>query len=147
MADRVRRPQQFEEMMAELCKEKGLFKTYKDLMIFAACLGFKRRKRVEFNKSSEPINLQIFSGSFDHTVINTIAIAETNDPTVMSSEQDKSDQRIKVFEEYACGGLEILQDEIWDSKLMSWEDAFLRFVLQEETESSLLDDITSLATS
>ena len=143
MVDRVRRPANFEEMMTELTKEKGVFKSYKDLLVFAACLGYKRNKRVEFSKSSEPINLQIFSGRFDQAVINSLAVAVTKDANVMGDEQDG--QRIVIFEEYACGGLEILMDEFGESSIKSWEDALLTMVMQEDVDNNLLTDITSLA--
>ena len=42
MADRVRRPAEHEEMLTEL-RDRGIFKTYKDALVFAACLGYERR--------------------------------------------------------------------------------------------------------
>lgn len=141
MADRVRRPIEYDKMLIEL-KEKGVFKTYKDALLFAACLGFSREKRIPFSKSGETIRLQEFSGEFNRTVLNTIAIAETSDPTYMG--KDKEDEKLKIFEEYACGGLEILKNEIWESK-ENWELGLLEMIVQEENRERILTDFTSLS--
>jgi dnd system-associated protein 4 len=142
MADRVRRPHEFEAMMLDLTKEMKVFESYKDLMIFAACLGFRRKKRMSFEKSSEPINLSIFSGDFDGSVMNALAVAEIEDPLVMGNESE--DKKILIFEEYACGGLDILKTEYWDVKIDNWENALIHLVLQEENENKMIDDITNL---
>ena len=142
MADRVRRPVQFEEMLNDL-REKGIFKTYKDALVFSACLGKKRNKRVPFSKSSEPVHLSIFSGDFDKMVINIIAVAEENDAYLLSKERE--DDKIKIFEEYASGGLEIMKNEIWDLK-NNWEKSLISMILREEDTEKILTDITMLAT-
>lgn len=142
MADRVRRPAQFEEMLNEL-REKGIFKTYKDALVFSACLGKKRNKRVPFAKSSEPVHLSIFSGDFDKMVINAIAVSEDDDAYLLSEERE--DEKIKIFEEYACGGLEVLKNEIWDLK-NDWEKSLVAMMLREQDTEKILTDITMLAT-
>lgn len=142
MADRVRRPVQFEEMLNDL-RERDIFKTYKDALIFSACLGKKRNKRVPFSKSSEPVHLSIFSGDFDKMVINAIAVSEENDAYLLSKERE--DDKVKIFEEYACGGLEIMKNEIWDLK-NHWEKSLISMILREEDTEKILTDITMLTT-
>ena len=142
MADRVRRPMRFDDLLVELTRDTGIFKTYKDALVFAACLGYSRGKRVAFEKSSEPINVQIFSGKFDQMVINTVAIAELTDPYVMAS--DRQDERLKIFEEYACGGLEIMENEIGHGGL-SMDEGLINLILQAEDGGRILDEITDLA--
>lgn len=140
MADRVRRPAEYDQMLNNL-REKGIFKTYKDALVFSACLGKNRNKRKEFVKSSEPIHLQIFSSEFDQMVLNSIAISENLDPEMMGAHRE--DDKIKIFEEYACGGLEIMKNEFWDSKL-EWETGLVTLILREEKEEKILTDITML---
>ena len=42
MVERIRRPKKFDEFLNELTnKDQGVFRTYKDALIFAACLGYK----------------------------------------------------------------------------------------------------------
>jgi len=141
MADRVRRPERFKDFLTEITQEKSVFRTYKDAMVFAACLGYSRGKRVPFDKTSEPINLQVFSGKFDEMVMNTIAIAELDDPFVMA--RNKEDEKIRIFEEYACGGLEIMENEVAQGKL-AIDEGLISMIMGEEESDRILDEITEL---
>lgn len=139
MVDRVRRPQQFDALLTDL---REVFASYKDALVFAACLGFKRKLRVSFEKSSEPIHMTTFSGQFDQAVINALAIRETSDPFVMARTRDE--ERIKIFEEYACGGLGILQNVLAGKENLRLE-TLLSLTIGEEKQDNILDEITQLA--
>ncbi|THD81400.1 DNA phosphorothioation-associated protein 4 [Aliigemmobacter aestuarii] len=141
LAGRVRRPAEFDDMLNEL-RESGVFATYKDALVFAAALGFRRGNRKSFKKSSEPIDLDIFRGDFDRTIMSILAIEETDDPTMIAPSSE--DARVLCFEEYANGGLEIMKREIWDGK-QDWRDGLLALVQREEEDHTMLDDITELA--
>ena len=140
VVNRVRRPEQFKEFLTELTKEKEVFETYKDALVFAACLGFNRGKRVSFEKTSEPINIQIFRDQFDEMVMNVLAIAETDQPFVIA--KDRETEKIRIFEEYACGGLEIMQNEIGHGSL---DESLLAIILEEEESEGILGEIKGLA--
>lgn len=95
----------------------GAFQTYADVLVFAAALGAKHKKRVPLGEISrkEPgsIDLDIFVSRGHDRAINLLAIAETKDPQILSPFNPDSEQkRIQIFEEYANGGLEILQEEL-----------------------------------
>lgn len=95
----------------------GPFQTYADVMVFAATLGSKRKKRIPVKEVSKrepaPIGLEIFVSRGYDTVIKLIAIAETKDAKILSaSDPDAEEQRLTIFEEYANGGLEILREEL-----------------------------------
>lgn len=142
MAKRIRRPSEFDDMLTDMTSKK-VFETYKDALIFAACLGFKRKKRVSFTKSGEPIDLQIFSAEFNTSVINIIAVAESSDLSYMG--QDKEAERITAFEEYACGGLEIIKNEYWDTKLDLNKGLAALIMQEQETDEQFISDITGLS--
>jgi dnd system-associated protein 4 len=58
----------------------------------------------------------------------------------MGTEQES--ERVRIFEEYACGGLEIIEDEIYKGA-GNWDQLLLSMVAsQAKPESSILDDIT-----
>jgi len=139
MADRIRRPKQFEDYLKLLTSDEGVFGTYKDALVFAACLGAKRNKRIEFDKSSEPINRQIFSGNFDEMVINVIAVSEKEDPFIIADDHD--DEKVRIFEEYACGGLEIIHDTVGTDAMY---EGILQLIMQEETTDNILTEIAKL---
>jgi dnd system-associated protein 4 len=140
MVDRIRRPQEYEDLLTNLTAD-GPFESYKDALVFCACLGFKRDQRVPFEKTSEPISLQIFRGQFDMMVMTTLAIAATDDPMVMAAEREK--EKVLIFEEYACGGLGILSNELGDHN-SPVDETVLNLVLQEKQEGGLIDSIVSV---
>ncbi len=91
------------------------FQTYVEVMIFAAALGAKHKKRVpltEFTKNLEPIRRDYFSSNSCEFTINLLAFAETQDHKILADDEISDAQRINIFEEYANGGLEILHNEL-----------------------------------
>ncbi|MBA3923725.1 MAG: DNA phosphorothioation-associated protein 4 [Nostocaceae cyanobacterium] len=93
----------------------GPFHTYVDVMLFAAALGAKRKKRVpliEFARDLDPIRRDYFDNNRCELLINLLAISETKEQQILANNDNSDEQRLKIFEEYANGGLEILQDEL-----------------------------------
>lgn len=93
----------------------GPFQTYVDVILFAAALGVKRKKRVplvEFTKDLDPIRRDYFDNNKCELVINLLAISEKQDPNILADNEQSDEKRIKIFEEYANAGLEILQNEL-----------------------------------
>ncbi|MBD2524978.1 DNA phosphorothioation-associated protein 4 [Nostoc sp. FACHB-133] len=95
----------------------GPFNTFADVIVFAAALGAKHKRRVALGEISKrepsPIPQEQFIVRGYNTVINLIAIAETQEIKVLSlDEGNNNEKRNYIFEEYANGGLEILQSEI-----------------------------------
>lgn len=93
----------------------GPFQTYVDVMVFAATLGAKRKKRVplvEFARDLDPIRRDYFENNRCELLINLLAIYETHNHKILFNDEKTDEQRIKIFEEYANGGLEILQEEL-----------------------------------
>lgn len=91
------------------------FQTYVEVMTFAAALGAKHKKRVpliEFTKTLDPIRRDYFRSNSCEFTINLLAFAETQDPKILADDEISDAQRINIFEEYANGGLEILQNEL-----------------------------------
>jgi dnd system-associated protein 4 len=117
---RIRVAKDKTELVRNLIDGKGTtgpFQTYADVVAFAATLGARYQKRVPFKEISTsepaPISLEVFiSRSYDW-VIKLLAIAQTQDIKIISTNDAKAEaQRILIFEEYANGGLEKLRDEL-----------------------------------
>lgn len=144
MSNDVRRPKQYEDMLSELCQsDKKIFLSYKDALVFAACLGFAKQTKKSFDKSSEPVGIHIFKGEFDEAIFQCIELSETKDPANMSD--DNLDKRIKMFEEYAAGGLEIIKSRIYEGP-EDWDTALVSLIVEYEAEEKkILDDITGMA--
>lgn len=93
------------------------FQTYADTILFAAVLGAKQDRRVALGEISKkepgPISSEIFIARGYDPVMKLIAIAATENINVISPDRsDVEQQRIQIFEEYANGGLEILEQEL-----------------------------------
>ena len=144
MVDRVRRPDEHTETLRLLKDESEIFSSFKDALIFAASLGFSREKRVSFDKNDEPVPLSVFRGEFDEAFMNVMVLFDMKDPTYLESEGSKFDSKIKMFEEYACGGLDIIKTSIVDPGL-DMQNELIRMILDEEASHNLIDDITSLS--
>jgi dnd system-associated protein 4 len=117
--NRIRIAKDKAELVKSLVNSKettGAFQTYADVMIFAAVLGAKFKKRLpllEISKEPSPISLEIFISRGYDWVIKILAIAETEDPKILAIEnRDAEEKRSLIFEEYANGGLEKLRDEL-----------------------------------
>ena len=83
------------------------------LLLFAAALGFKngRRDPLINADTGDAIRQEIFGNSPAWPgVLFLMGLVETNATDVLMASEEAEDQRIKVFEEYANGGLAILED-------------------------------------
>ncbi|WP_375476513.1 DNA phosphorothioation-associated protein 4 [uncultured Nostoc sp.] len=95
----------------------GPFNTFADVIVFAAALGAKHKKRVALGEISKrepsPIRIEYFASMGNDILIKLLAINETKDIKTLSiNEEEYERQRNYIFEEYANGGLEILQNEL-----------------------------------
>lgn len=83
----------------------SIFPTMRELVCFAAVLGFQIDKKLPLDKETHEIDSRIFE-SHDVTkdLIYLIALADTRDQEVLREEND--DRCIEIFEEYSEGGLE-----------------------------------------
>jgi dnd system-associated protein 4 len=93
------------------------FQTYADVLAFAATFGARWSKRLPLGaistKEPGPISLEIFVSRGYDVAMKLLAIAETKDPKILLvSDPNAEAQRIQIFEEYANGGLEKLQEEL-----------------------------------
>ncbi|WJN61605.1 DNA phosphorothioation-associated protein 4 [Pseudomonas sp. SO81] len=143
MVDRVRKPAKHTDTLIFLKDKTGVFATFKDAMVFAAALGFSRKKSVAFDKTSDPIPLSVFRGEYDEAFMNVLALFDHKDSGYLEPEGDKFDAKIKLFEEYACGGLDIIKSTILDPGL-EVQSAIIRLILDEQAEHTIIDDITAL---
>ncbi|MEH2362026.1 DNA phosphorothioation-associated protein 4 [Nostoc sp.] len=119
-ANRIRVAKDKAELVKSLVASKdttGPFQTYVEIMVFAAALGVKYKKRVPLGETTKrepsPIPQENFASLGYDLIIKLLGINETQDINIVSSrEEQDEDKRTQIFEEYANGGLEILQNEL-----------------------------------
>jgi len=91
----------------------GPFKLNADVLVFAASFGLMHCKRQSLGDSlAEPIRQEVFDRQGYDTFINLMAVYAENDPSVLSNSDEMVERRAVAFEEYANGGLELLQEEL-----------------------------------
>lgn len=90
-------------LVGEGTGSRSLFKSKQKALMFAAALGWKLKTKTALEKRGEPIRLSVFQSALDDGFLNSLAIAETGDLKVLGD--DREEERIRYFEEYAHTGL------------------------------------------
>lgn len=94
-------------------ENKGIFDLQADVLAFAASLGFHRgRFKPLAEVAKDPIRQDVFYNQGYDKLINLLAISHERDPLVLQNIDDMEDKRIGIFEGYANGGLQILEEEL-----------------------------------
>ncbi|MGY2075049.1 DNA phosphorothioation-associated protein 4 [Blastococcus sp. SYSU DS0828] len=109
---RIRRPQQHEALLQEMRDEAG-FSTFRDGLLFAAALGVRHGRRSPIGQSAgDPIRYETLTGpAYAEALVSMIAANEApDDPEIMDDR--RLEERVRIFEEYANGGLEYLQEQV-----------------------------------
>jgi dnd system-associated protein 4 len=119
--------------------EAGVFQTNGDILTFAAVLGFKRQRRTKLGKRSTKNPDPVLQDQFrDPHIINLIAVLATGDPKILAADEPCDKRRVEIFEEYANGGMEILQDEL--SGVVNYLDKLLLILSAERNPSSSTEE-------
>jgi dnd system-associated protein 4 len=91
----------------------GPFQTYADVVTFAAAFGFSKKKRVLFEQASRRDPDPIPGDQFKNRgLMDLIAIAETQNPNILSSSDEQVQEKARIFEEYANGDFELLEHQM-----------------------------------
>jgi dnd system-associated protein 4 len=94
-------------------ESSGPFELIADVLAFAAALGLRRGRRIAIvGDTAEPIRQDVFDRRAYDTMMNLVALHDRRDATVLADADEATDQRATAFEEYANGGLTILQEEL-----------------------------------
>jgi dnd system-associated protein 4 len=133
---RVRRPKEHDDLLDILKKEK-IFSSNKNALVFAASLGFKKQQRQPFADSSEPIMLRIFDDNTDIPFIYSLALAETNDISMMT--KNKFREAVQIFEEYANGGLSYIRSVLDPATALVSLEAIISEFEETNTEDIFKD--------
>jgi dnd system-associated protein 4 len=113
-APNINRSRIHEDMVQRLAMQKlpetdrTLFPTIRELLCFAALLGYSEKRRIPLDKDAgvEDVSYQQFERGDAEDLIFLIALAETKDPEVLKDGEES--RCAEIFEEYANGGLQII---------------------------------------
>lgn len=91
--------------------EEAPFETFKDIFMLAVCQGFQNGRRIRTNKTGSEIRMTVFTEE-DCAILKAIAIAETGDVQVLSSQSDI----LVIAEEYANSGIHDVKAYLLDER-------------------------------
>lgn len=112
----VRRSKKFEATLQKLGgKDAKLFPTLREAMSFCAVLGYKERRRLPLdqNAGTEDIAGAQYQLNEAVDILFALALAESKNSDILRPDRER--ECIQIYEEYANGGLELVQ---------SWIDRF-----------------------
>lgn len=115
-APNINRSRIHEEMVQRLAMQKlpgtdrTLFPTIRELLCFAALLGYSEKRRLPLDKDKgvEDVSYQQFERGDAEDLIYLIALAGTKDPEILKDGEES--RCAEIFEEYANGGLQVLRE-------------------------------------
>lgn len=121
MSDRapnINRSRVHEDMVQRLAMTKlpgtgrTLFPTIRELLCFAAMLGYSEGRRIPLDRSAgiEDVSYQQFERGDAEDLIYLLALAETKNPNILKDGEES--KCAEIFEEYANGGFQILRDSM-----------------------------------
>lgn len=107
-------------------KDAKLFSTLREAMSFCAVLGYKerRKKPLDPNAGTEDIAGAQFQINEAVDIVFALALADAKNSDILRPEQEKD--CVQIYEEYANGGLELVQSWIDRYSDISVEDAVWR---------------------
>jgi dnd system-associated protein 4 len=128
----VRRPMHHDGQLQLLMSEMGPFETMRDALVFCAALGFSQNRREEFTQHTNPIAWGTMAGNqyFEQVLLMLTASTSKDSPEQLGD--DAVRERVKTFEEYACGGLSIVAEEMGKGNFP--EEALLNIVSRRIAE-------------
>ena len=86
--------------------EKSPFATMYDVVLAAACIGYRNNSRVKLDNAQKIFRWEDFPHRTHIPFVHALALAETGDDTVLL----KRDDVLTIVEEYANGGINDLYD-------------------------------------
>ncbi len=140
---RIQRANDKEEIIKSLMSDQiGVFKEIWRLLLFASQIGMrnKRREALKSVDSGKGIDQTTFGNCPAWPgILYLMSLAETDNPSCLFGSSEAEDERISVFQEYANGGLSILQD--FFSARPNDLDGLLAFIETQQEESAGRPDL------
>lgn len=123
----VKRSREFEETLQKLGgKDAKMFPTLREALTFCAVLGFKERRKKPLSSTigTEDIAGAQYQSNDAVDLMFALALADAGDSDILRP--DKEGDCVKIYEEFANGGLEMIQSWIDRHANIDVEDAVWR---------------------
>lgn len=109
MSSRVRTHYRQTDIYERLVDEEGIFDSYVDLFVFAACRGYAAGERHtdDYEGDAEMLWMHFGKEDFYRAAAACIAYQATGDPEALMD----NERQLEVMAQYASAGADILEDE------------------------------------
>ncbi|MFJ2805058.1 DNA phosphorothioation-associated protein 4 [Kitasatospora sp. NPDC087271] len=137
---RFRRPAEHEQLLLALTGKDGPFRSNYEALLFSAALGKRKGQRRAFEKSGEQIRYALVENRpYGDVLIDLLATTEKpGDAKILADE--RLGERLRIFEEYANGGLHYLQGEVNSRGSRDLVAIVSSLVLDALTPAPVVDD-------
>lgn len=123
----VKRSRQFEDALQLLGgKDASMFPTLREALTFCAVLGYKERRRKPLDNAAGTEDIAGAQYQLNDAVDIMLALALAEDKQSDILRPDKEKECVQIYEEYANGGLELIQSWIERYADVDVEDAVWR---------------------
>lgn len=148
MKDRVFADDNKRHLFEKLCldQKNKIFNTNKDLFLFAVAIGFKYKQKLPLRHRGTEIPFTVFQkDKKNFYFIDLIALGDTEDVHILDWDSEKIvDEKIKIFEEYANAGLEVIDQKLFKESGDIFEN-LLQLIYKELENNNIqnfdLDDL------
>lgn len=140
----MRRIRRTKDKIYQQLVDEGVFNKLKDAFVMAVAIGYKERKREQFDKLEGQFELIRFS-DLDKAFMNAIAFAEIENVEILLDEN--FDERMTIVEEYANYGIDILKRKVLDvpgdplENLMDYIHEQKEIDKEENSLESMVEDL------
>lgn len=143
-------PREKTDLIKSLADRDSPFNEYRDILFLAAVIGWKHQKRVSLGARGEAIRWDVMVNRYGtEAIMDMIAVAShPDDPSILAD--NRQEERIAIFEEYANGGLEIIQERLRAAGAVPVDAVFVSWIQDalgesgDDSEVSLTDQMLNL---
>ena len=145
MSARFSPPKDKVDFIKELIGDDSPFNEMRDVVFFAAAIGYREERRVALNGKGEAIRWEVMKNRHaTEELTDMLAVIQDPDDKELLSDARHED-RIAVLEEYANGGLEFLRERINQSGATTLREVFVDLIQEYLKGSTVPDEDIDLA--
>ena len=128
MSGRFSPPKDKADFIKALTGDDSPFNEMRDVVFFAAAVGYREQRRVPLTGKGEAIRWDVMKNRYaTEELMDMLAVMQDPEDRDLLS-LARHDDRITILEEYANGGLEFLRERIHEAGAVSLQTVFVQLI-------------------
>lgn len=145
MSGRFSPPKDKVEFIKTLTGDDSPFKEMRDVVFFAAAVGYREQRRVPLKGKGEAIRWDVMKNRYaTEEFTDMLAVMQDPEDRELLSHA-RHDDRIAILEEYANGGLEYLHERVHKAGAVSLQTVFVQLIQEYLATNEGAEDEEDLA--